>query len=181
MGGKTSAKAEQRRSMKTVLGRLERSFIESASIEIRRQIPLRPGSRIALFAGTTTEPQLLDLIQQNPQIDWFLPKVTGSDTMDFLPVSSSDDLEKGFLGILEPHSGTPATELDLIICPGVAFTDKGGRLGQGGGFYDRALARFPSAERIGVTFSCQLVEQLPTRPHDIQMHRVITNPLGQPS
>ncbi len=175
MGGKTRAKQELRRSMRGILTGLDPGFFRAASAEIRTRIRLPKESRVALFAATPGEPQLLDLIIAHPEIEWFLPRVTGTGEMDFLPVSDPQKLKKGYLGIMEPTQGSPATDLDFILCPGLAFTREGLRLGQGGGFYDRALARFPKAERIGVAFSCQLVDHLPTAAHDLKMHRVITN------
>lgn len=99
--------------------------------------------------------------------------------MEFLPVTHYDRLVPGPFGILEPPGGPPAGDLDVIICPGLAFTRDGHRLGQGGGYYDRALARFPQARKIAVAFPCQIVATLPHEPHDAIMDAVIT-PSGEP-
>lgn len=175
MDGKTSAKAEQRRMMRAALSEIGEVEISRYSKEIRDHLKFQPGSKVAIFAGTSSEVQLLDLIPLNPEVDWFLPRVTGKTTMEFLPVTDPSELQKGCLGILEPHSGHPPSDLDLIVCPGLAFTKDGLRLGQGGGYYDRALEQYSSSERIGVCLSCQIVDQLPIDPHDITMHRVVTN------
>jgi 5-formyltetrahydrofolate cyclo-ligase len=58
-------------------------------------------------------------------------------------------------------------EADLVVVPGLAFTRCGKRLGRGGGFYDRALADLPkTVKRLGICFEFQVVEDLPTEPHD---------------
>jgi 5-formyltetrahydrofolate cyclo-ligase len=63
----------------------------------------------------------------------------------------------------------------VVIVPGVAFTRDGDRLGQGGGWYDRFLAGVrPDCTVIGVCFDEQLVDQLPTEPHDVSLACVVT-------
>ncbi len=66
-------------------------------------------------------------------------------------------------------------EGDVIIVPGVAFTDRGIRLGRGAGFYDRFLAAVPSnVPKIGLAFDVQLVPDLPEEPFDVRMDFVIS-------
>jgi 5-formyltetrahydrofolate cyclo-ligase len=70
-----------------------------------------------------------------------------------------------------------ATEcLDVVVVPGIAFDRSGGRLGQGGGWYDRALAALcPRAVVIGVCFECQLAAtSLPFEEHDRRAGVVLT-------
>lgn len=69
----------------------------------------------------------------------------------------------------------PPASIDVAIIPGAVFDRCGHRLGYGGGFYDRFLARMaPQATRIGLAFSCQVVDQIPSLPHDVPMDLVIT-------
>jgi len=65
-------------------------------------------------------------------------------------------------------------ELDLIIVPGVAFDRAGGRVGRGGGFYDRLLPQY-SALRAGICFDFQYLEAVPAEEHDIRMDWVVTD------
>ena len=66
-------------------------------------------------------------------------------------------------------------EIDIIVCPVVAFDSECNRLGYGGGYYDRYLPRMsPSTIRIGVAFACQEVEEIPRDPHDIPLDRIFT-------
>ncbi len=59
--------------------------------------------------------------------------------------------------------------------PGVAFDRSGHRLGYGGGFYDRFLARLPArALRIGVAFDQQVLDELPAEEHDQPVDLVVT-------
>ncbi len=130
---------------------------------------------MAIFAGTNREPDLLPLIARYPEVLWSLPKVTGPGEMKFLRVNETSSLSPGAYGILESDTGEIEEEIEIFLCPGVAFTEQGRRLGQGGGFYDRYLSRFPDAGKIGICFREQLLDDLPGEDHDIQMDRVITS------
>lgn len=70
----------------------------------------------------------------------------------------------------------PPRELDVVIIPVLAFTPRGDRLGQGGGWYDRLLATVrPDCVTIGVGFASQLIDALPTEPHDRRVDLVVTD------
>lgn len=90
-----------------------------------------------------------------------------------------DDLKPGTMGILEPDPAicpemTPDA-IDLLIVPGVGFTEGGERLGYGGGFYDRYLLRLrPDATRIALVPECLLFDALPTEDHDQRVPVIIT-------
>ena len=94
-----------------------------------------------------------------------------------LSAAGCDALVFGAFGILEPQGERPcpAGEIDLVVCPGVAFTADGRRLGRGRGYYDRYLGD-PAFRgfRVGVCYAHQLVDDLPVEPHDVRMDRVIT-------
>ena len=64
-----------------------------------------------------------------------------------------------------------------MLVPGVAFDRRGRRLGRGGGYFDRFLARVPGdAWKVGLAFDFQLLrEDLPEEKHDVPMCRVVTN------
>lgn len=67
-----------------------------------------------------------------------------------------------------------AAEVDVWVCPGLAFTAAGDRTGFGGGWYDRFLREAkPSARKYGVAYRFQLVNELPREPHDILLDEVL--------
>jgi 5-formyltetrahydrofolate cyclo-ligase len=73
---------------------------------------------------------------------------------------------------LEPVD--PAS-VDVVVVPGLAFAEDGGRLGQGGGWYDRFLARArDGCVAIGVCFDAQVVLDLPVADHDVPVDVVVT-------
>lgn len=89
------------------------------------------------------------------------------------------DLHPGYCRIPEPDpSRAPrvkAEEIDVIILPGSCFDEQGGRLGYGGGFYDRFIAQqAPSAIRIGLAFALQVTDRLPLLAHDQRLHALVT-------
>jgi 5-formyltetrahydrofolate cyclo-ligase len=77
---------------------------------------------------------------------------------------------------LPEDDGLDPTWPDVIVVPGLAFTSDGHRLGQGGGWYDRFLpGRRLDCTTIGVGFSTQLVDEVPTDVHDVVLDTVITD------
>lgn len=86
-------------------------------------------------------------------------------------------LVTGRHGILEPAPGSTAftswPSPAVVLTPGAAFTPKGERLGQGGGYYDRFLAEF-SGLSIGLAYSCQIAPSLPQSGHDRPVDYVVT-------
>ncbi|MCH7573090.1 MAG: 5-formyltetrahydrofolate cyclo-ligase [Planctomycetes bacterium] len=80
-------------------------------------------------------------------------------------------------GIRTPKQGQPIppSMLDLIVAPGLAFDSHGRRLGRGGGFYDRFLARTrDSAVLVGIAFDGQIIDDIPSQDHDVMVDIVIT-------
>jgi 5-formyltetrahydrofolate cyclo-ligase len=78
--------------------------------------------------------------------------------------------------IAVPEGAVEATWPDVVLVPGLAFTTTGGRLGQGGGWYDRFLADVrPECTTIGVCFAEQVVDELPIEPHDVAVDIVVTD------
>ncbi len=71
----------------------------------------------------------------------------------------------------------PAGDLmdpDWVLVPLLAFDATGGRLGYGGGFYDRTLAALPGRFRLGCAFAAQQVDAVPVGPYDVRLDAVAT-------
>ena len=117
----------------------------------------------------------------------FAPRMAGKD-MVFYPVrSAGGPWEKGPFGIPEPEerlfsgeSPGPGAEdfPGLIIVPGLAFDGRGRRLGRGGAYYDRFLAKLEAEGRsfqaLGLCTACQLVPEVPVEDWDKNMHCLCT-------
>jgi 5-formyltetrahydrofolate cyclo-ligase len=94
-------------------------------------------------------------------------------------IANLGDLVPGKFGIPEPSPGSQkmdTKQLDLAIVGGVAFAGLGGRLGRGGGFFDRLLADIP-AKICGVCFDQQVYPDVPLERHDVKMD-IIATPSG---
>lgn len=88
------------------------------------------------------------------------------------------DLRPDVMGILEPKDSAaevPVRDIDLVLVPCVAFDRRGCRLGKGGGFYDRFLAHGEfRGLAVGLAFSEQVFNSLPTCPHDKEVEYIAT-------
>ena len=97
-------------------------------------------------------------------------------TMEAVCLHSLQELTQGDFSISTAPFGAeviaPAT-VDLIIVPGAGFSSDGGRLGMGGGFYDRYLVLASQAFSLGLAFDCQLLEHLPAETHDCKLTAVL--------
>ena len=177
------AKTELRRRMRAELARMTPAACAAASESIRTSIPSlanwQAAQTVAAFAMLPGEPDLRPF-------DWcrsktvLLPRVVG-DHLVFHSVETPALLKPGAFGVPEPDPekcppADPASAA-LIFVPGVAFTAEGARLGRGRGYYDRLLSVLPpDIQRIGVCFSCQLVDSIPAEPHDKRMDLVLSSP-----
>lgn len=93
--------------------------------------------------------------------------------------SAGNGSPAGYRAIPEPDPGRTIPidpeEINVIIVPGSVFDTRGGRLGYGGGYYDRfAAAESPRALRIAIAFEVQVLDQIPLLPHDVPMHILVT-------
>jgi 5-formyltetrahydrofolate cyclo-ligase len=133
--------------------------------------------RIALYAAVNDEAPALRLadalIAEGKTL--CLPRVVDRmGTMEFRAWAPGDALEEGPFATRHPSSHAPVVHPDIIIAPLLAFDARLMRLGQGGGYYDRAFARYGEALRIGLAWSVQQITQVPADPWDVPLHLVIT-------
>jgi len=84
------------------------------------------------------------------------------------------DLTDGPMGLRQPAADAEELVPDVLIMPLVGFTERGERLGQGAGHYDRWLAAHPETIAIGLAWDCQLVDELPIEEHDQPLDAVVT-------
>ena len=89
------------------------------------------------------------------------------------------DLKAGTRGILEPDDGrckaVPIDCIDIAIIPGIAFDEKGGRIGTGDGYYDRLIPKLPiTTRKVSLAFENQIIPQVPMESHDKHVDIIIT-------
>ena len=108
--------------------------------------------------------------------------LTDTNNNILLPYCITDperQLRPGYCGIPEPDPSVAEQidpkHIDMVILPGSVFDTSGGRLGYGGGYYDRFLeSEAPKAFRIGLAYELQVVPAIPLLPHDQKVHTLIT-------
>ena len=128
----------------------------------------------ALPDEVPTQTLIDELVAQGKTV--LLPRVVSDTDMELRRYSGPADLQQGAFGIMEPMAElfTDYAAIDVAIIPGMAFDDEGHRLGRGKGYYDRFLAKLsPTTYKIGLCFSWQRVDHVPTDDHDIPMDEVI--------
>lgn len=104
-----------------------------------------------------------------------LPRVLDRlGSMDFLRWTPDAPLIPGPFRTSHPEPGDGPVIPDAIIAPLVGFDRALNRLGQGGGYYDRAFARFPDALRIGLAWSAQELDAVPADPWDLPLDIILT-------
>ncbi len=98
--------------------------------------------------------------------------------MDFCPVRDPLSMRPNRFGILEPREQeepVSLNEIDFILVPGVAYDYEGFRLGMGRGYYDRILAKInPETKSMGIAYSIQLAESLPSEAKDKRVNLLVT-------
>ncbi|MDH5299135.1 MAG: 5-formyltetrahydrofolate cyclo-ligase, partial [Desulfobulbaceae bacterium] len=136
-----------------------------------------------IYVHFRSEVETLPLIRQclarGKQVAVPLTLVAEKRLDPYLITDPDRDLRPGYCGIPEPDHGrlkrlAPAV-IDVVLLPGSVFDTRGGRLGYGGGYYDRFLATLaPKALRIGIAYELQVVERVPLAPHDQRLHYLVT-------
>lgn len=158
-----------------------RAAAQAALLEhVAAQLAEQPEWRtLAVFAPLPDEPELRDLLAIFPERRWAFPRVSSATELEwFLARHPQHDFEQGAFHIPEPRQTLPRispTEFDAWLCPALAFSPTGDRLGRGKGFYDRALAeKSPAAVLLGIAWHGQILPNLPHETHDQTMHAVLT-------
>lgn len=108
-----------------------------------------------------------------------VPKCMGSGSMTFFEISSLECLERSAFGIDEPSAllSRPVEDSEinsaLCIVPALSYDRSGGRVGYGGGYYDRFLSVY-NPETLGICYSLCISEKIESFGHDIKIKNIIT-------
>ena len=104
-----------------------------------------------------------------------VPRIVGVGEMIAQSIRSFDELRLSEFGILAPPPGEPYQgAIDVCVCPGLAFSESGHRLGLGRGYYDRFLAATPPRIAIGLSLESFVKPELPVELHDRPMEFIVT-------
>ena len=102
----------------------------------------------------------------------------GSRVLQHAEIQDLERLQPGSWGLRQPALEYPylfenLEKIDLVVVPGLAFDERGFRLGLGGGYYDRFLSRI-QVPKIGLTYTSLFLRQLPVEHHDVRVDIVLT-------
>ena len=136
---------------------------------------------LLLYAATEIEVDTREILRVASELGkrvYFPCCQVAQHAMRFYQASSFEEMRASHYGILEP-AATPDAEWmghsrTLCIVPAQAVDRRGMRLGYGGGYYDRFLARHPLVQTIGLCYSAGLVDSVPTETYDIPLEMILT-------
>lgn len=131
---------------------------------------------IFCYCSFDTEINTMDIIkyalQNNKTV--CVPKTISNGIMTANIITSLDDLEQGNYGILEPKANCKQIDdIDLCIVPCLAVDRNGNRLGYGGGYYDRFLARTNSKKAV-LCYDDRIIDNVFCQQHDIPCDFIFT-------
>jgi len=113
-----------------------------------------------------------------------LPDVVAEGTpLEFRRWTPDDPLDKGRYGISVPSPTADVLVPDVVLVPMLAFDRGGHRMGYGGGYYDRTMARLRDQGdvlAVGLAFSGQVRDDLPVEPHDLRLDWIVTESAALP-
>jgi 5-formyltetrahydrofolate cyclo-ligase len=166
----------------------QQSAADQLALNLLRHPDLYRARHVAIYLPRDGEidPQVYAHVARQRGIRFYLPVLhpVHHGRLVFSPYTDNTTLTANRFGIPEPpfRNGLrrPAWALDAVLFPLVGFDEFGGRLGMGGGFYDRTFAFTRIRPRlapklIGLAHECQKVEELPLEPWDIPLHSVVTD------
>lgn len=137
--------------------------------------PEAPDGMVVLYLPLPDEVDVTHVIERTDR----LCAVTRTPTRGPLTLHPVDSpRERHHYGFEQPVADAPLADprqVGVVLVPGLAFDLNGGRLGRGGGYYDRFLPTLPpTAARVGVAPETLVVPTLPTEPHDVPMTHLAT-------
>lgn len=173
-------KGDIRKSIKSlkcaINDRLREDSVWCVANKIEQLSQFIEGSNILLYYSLPdefpTEPMIKKWLLMGKNI--YLPRVAGNDIK--ITKVGERGFVKGQFNILEPNETDYLQDLSLIdvaIIPGVAFDKNLNRLGRGRGYYDKFLKCF-NGLKVGIGFDFQIVDDIPTEPHDVKMDMIIS-------
>lgn len=181
----TADKLELRETMRAMLATLPVPQVRANSAAIWERLSVLPefvaASWLLVYVSKGHEVDTHGLIQQLlamgrrvcvPKFDEAGHRYVASELRDF-----DSELQAGKLTILEPRPDAVrivgVDKLDALLVPGLAFDEKGNRLGRGMGYFDRILAE-TGGRKIGLAYDFQILKEIPVNAHDVRMDLVVT-------
>ena len=180
-------KDEIRGNVEKALAALSDKEIKNKTLRIEKRLfefaNFLEANIVLLYINSNCEVNSLKIIKRclNYKKIVILPAfVTTKYEMKLMKIDNLEtDLTLGPRNILEPDPNqcniVPIECIDIAIIPGVAFDEKGGRIGSGDGYYDRLIPKLPiTTRKVALTFEDQIVPQIQLEAHDRHVDIIIT-------
>ena len=153
-----------------------------AALQLLRWRRLRQARHIAVYLSARSELSTAILIEYllRQRRSLWAPVTGPAAGMHFVPLRRESKTRRGPLNLPQPASTRPrrsAARIDLILLPLLGFDARGHRLGNGGGYYDRALAGPRPGRRpllVGYAYAAQETAAIPAESWDVRLDAVIT-------
>lgn len=167
----------------------DRAVVDVARGPLTQRFPDPRGRVAAVYHGLGSELSALPLADWLASAGWTLalPSVEGAvegggpeqlgGRMVYRRWTPGEALARDAIGLVAPPPEQPIVEPDLVVAPLLAFDRQGRRLGQGGGYYDRALAALRARKSVfvlGLAYVGQETHGLPDEPHDQRLDAILT-------
>lgn len=185
---RSTLRKELRQRRNALTEQQQQDAADNLAVNLLQHPDLRRARHIAVYLPNDGEidPSVYVSLARRRGLRFYLPVIHPIHTgrLVFSPFTDDTILRPNRFGIPEPvfRDGLrrPPWAMDAVLFPLVGFDEKGGRLGMGGGFYDRtfAFSRFRprlAPKLIGLAHECQRVEALPTENWDVPLHSVVTD------
>ncbi|GAA5315827.1 MAG: 5-formyltetrahydrofolate cyclo-ligase [Candidatus Pelagadaptatus aseana] len=188
MDDRQKLRQELRQRRRALTGKQQQIAAQSLCRQLRNQLFFLRARHIAIYLPNDGEIDPRPLMQTALTMGkkCYLPVLypDGRHILQFLPFDNDTRLQDNRFGIPEPcvrqqHQHKPKY-LDLVLMPLVGFDARGGRMGMGGGFYDRTFAfrQNPACHKprlIGLAHQCQQVPHLELADWDIPLDAIATD------
>jgi len=158
--------------------RIEKSLALAAHGE--DAVRFNPGTVISGFLPIRSEVDLRPLMSafRNRGARICMPVILDKERLEFRELVPGAELVDCGFGTSAPGPHAAVLEPEVMLVPLSAFDMAGHRIGYGGGYYDRAIARFHEKglqpRLIGIAFDCQEVASVPAESHDVRLQAVLT-------
>ncbi|HWY24635.1 MAG TPA: 5-formyltetrahydrofolate cyclo-ligase [Nevskia sp.] len=179
---KTELRLSLRRMRVAIPGPQRRRSARQAARQLLHWRSLNRARDIAVYLSVRSElstaPLIALLLRRGHRL--WAPVTGAGQRMRFAPLRTHSCLRRGALGLPQVTHTRPlrsARSLDLILLPLLGFDARGRRLGNGGGYYDRALAAVRNVRRpllVGYAYAAQEIAAVPAEPWDVRLDAAVT-------
>ena len=181
-----STKKSIREEMKAIRAGLDAETVKLGSKKIALNLfaikEFQLARHILFYLALEKEVQTREMIERSlsmgkkvyvPLVDSVMRRLDITELVDL-----NIEFKKGSYGIYEPEDKylkiAPVSIVDFVVTPGLAFDFKGGRIGYGGGYYDRLLKSLsPAVRRVAVAFDFQVIDSIPQEDSDVPVHKIV--------